>query len=323
MKKFLFLLAFVSSFAFAEASFDQVQGLIAQQNYSAAAAGLETIIQNHPKSAKAFYSMAQAQAGLGNLEKANKALSIATGLDPTLSFASSSQVQSLREAITPQTKKIEAVDDTHVIRNTILIIMILALAYIVYTVYRRNKDAEEGSGYAGSSGPKNPGPDDDYHKASPSDQAYMREHNMAPKPKVYASATKSTTTTTASSNPAPVYVAPSSQPPTVVNNHYGSNNDGLVTGMILGNMMGNHHDHTTIIEKEVVREVPSKSYSSPVDTSWDNSNSKSSSWDDTPSRSSSWDSSSSSSSSSSWSSSSDSSSSWDSGSSSSSSDSSW
>ena len=318
MKKFLFALAFVSTFAFAEASFDQIEKLIGQQQYAAAEQGLEGIIKNHPNSAKAYYAMAQTQAGLGNQQKAQYALNKARGIDPDLNFATPDNVQKLQEAITPQVKKIEVVEESHFWRNLFLILLAGGIGYGLYRFFNRKDDETNPSG---SSGPKPSGPDDDYHKASPSDKAYMREHNMAPKTKVYAES-KPTAKVSAPVTPAPVYSAPITQPaPQVVNNHYGSSNDGLLTGVILGNMMSNHHDHTTIIEKEVVREVPSKSYSSPVDTSWDDSNSKSSSWSDTPSRSSSWDSDSSSSSSSSWSSSSDSSSSWDSGSSSS--DSSW
>lgn len=326
MKKFLFLLAFVSTFAFAEASFDQVQGLIAQQNYAAAAAGLEQIIQNHPKSAKAFYSMAQAQAGLGNLEKAQKALNIAQGLDPTLSFASSSQVQSLREAITPQAAKIESVE-SHFWRNFFAAILMLGFAVGLWMYVSRKKgDAEEGSGYAST--PKPTPPTD-----SPSDKAYMKERGLDKEPVIVTKpkAEKTTTTTTASRPaPAPTYVAPAPQPvysapqPTHTTTVVNQSNDGLLTGMLIGNMLSHHDHHDRVIEREVVREVPSKSYesSSSRSSSWD-SDSSSSSWDSDSSsskRSSSWDSDSSSSSSS-WSSSDSSSSSWDS--SSSSSDSSW
>lgn len=145
MKKFLVAIMFglMAIAAQAEATFEQIEGLIQQQNYSAAAAGLEVIIQNHPKSAKAFYAMAQAQAGMGNLEKAQKALNIATGLNPTLDFAPASSVASLKQAITPQVKKIESIEETHTVRNTILVIFVLALGVVVYMVYRRNKDAEE------------------------------------------------------------------------------------------------------------------------------------------------------------------------------------
>ena len=73
MKKLLLLLAFVSIAAFAEPSFNQVETLIGNQQYAAAEQGLEQIIKNHPNSAKAYYAMAQAQAGLGNQEKARYA----------------------------------------------------------------------------------------------------------------------------------------------------------------------------------------------------------------------------------------------------------
>jgi uncharacterized membrane protein YgcG len=148
MKKFLVTLAIglASVTAFAEATFDQIEGLIQQQNYAAAAQGLEVIIQNHPKSAKAFYAMAQAQAGLGNLEKANKALNIATGLNPTLDFAPSSSVASLKQAITPQTSKIEAVEESHALRNFVLFVMFAGFAaamYFLYSVYARKQEEEQ------------------------------------------------------------------------------------------------------------------------------------------------------------------------------------
>jgi tetratricopeptide (TPR) repeat protein len=326
VKKFIMILALVATSAFAEPSFTQIQDLIGRQQYSAAAQGLEQIIHNHPNSAKAFYSMAQAQAGLGNLDKARYALDKATGLDPTLSFASESQVQSLREALTPQVAKIEKVEESHFWRNLVLILFAVGIGFIIYRVYKNNKKADEDYNASFSPvKPINPAPDD-YNSASPSDKAYMREHNMAPKPEAYIYKSKPVERKEEKkevrvSTPAPSYSAPTPQPvahTTVVNN---SSNDGLLTGMILGNMMSDHHHHDRIIEREVVREVPVKSSesSSSRSSSWDSDDS-SSSWSSgssSSSRSSSWDSDSSSSSSS-WSSSSDSSSSWDSGSSSSS-----
>ena len=145
MKRFLVAVMFglMAIAAQAEASFDQIEGLIQQKNYAAAASGLEGIIQNHPKSAKAFYAMAQAQAGLGNLEKANKALTIATGLNPTLDFAPEGSVKKLKDAITPQTAKIEYIEESHTVRNTILVMFVIALGFVAYTVFRRNQEAEE------------------------------------------------------------------------------------------------------------------------------------------------------------------------------------
>jgi hypothetical protein len=131
----------------AEATFDQIQGLIQQQQYAAAAQGLEVIIQNHPKSAKAFYAMAQAQAGLGNQEKAQKALNIATGLNPTLDFAPASSVQSLKDAITPQVKKIESIEESHTARNVMILLVLAVSGFAIWFAYgqvkiKREEDAE-------------------------------------------------------------------------------------------------------------------------------------------------------------------------------------
>jgi len=131
----------------AEATFDQIQGLIQQHQYAAAAQGLEVIIQNHPKSAKAFYAMAQAQAGLGNQEKAQKALNIATGLNPTLDFAPASSVASLKEAITPQTKKIESIEESHTARNVMILLVLAVSGFAIWFAYgqvkiKREEDAE-------------------------------------------------------------------------------------------------------------------------------------------------------------------------------------
>ena len=83
------MLMMATATVLAEACFSQIESLIEQRQYGAAAQGLEEIIKNHPQSAKAFYAMSQAQAGLGNLEKAQYALNKAKSLDPALKFASS------------------------------------------------------------------------------------------------------------------------------------------------------------------------------------------------------------------------------------------
>ena len=318
MKKLIMILALVATSAFAEPSFNQVQDLIGRQQYSAAEAGLVEIIKNHPNSAKAYYSMAQAQAGLGNLDKARYALDKATGLDPTLGFATESQVQSLRSAITPQVAKIEQVEEGHFWRNFAYFVMFALFGwacYFMWCTYNRKRDEDEGTYSFNPVTPVSPTPSP--KKEEPVVKATKAEV-YRPKTETPKETVRATPAYTA---PAPVYSAPAPQPvahTTVVNN---SSNDGLLTGMILGNMMSHHHDHDRVIEREVVREVPVRSSesSSSRSSTWDSDDS-SSSWSSSSSsssRSSSWDSDSSSSSSS-WSSSSDSSSSWDSGSSSSS-----
>lgn len=145
MKKFLatIVLGLASMTAFAEASFEQIEGLIQQKNYAAAASGLEGIIQNHPKSAKAFYAMAQAQAGLGNLEKANKALTIATGLNPTLDFAPEGSVKKLKDAITPQTAKIEYIEESHTGRNVMILLLLVVTGFAGWFGYKEIKRKQE------------------------------------------------------------------------------------------------------------------------------------------------------------------------------------
>jgi len=330
MKKILvaFMFGLMAIAAHAEATFDQIQVLIEQRQYQAAEKGLEVIIANHPKSAKAFYAMAQAQAGLGNQEKAQKALDLATGLNPTLDFAPASSVASLKEAITPQVKKIEAIEESHFGRNIVLFGMFILFAvamYFLYSVYARKKEQEDeankkGGGTCpmgfGSTPPSTPPSTPSSNPTTTAKREYASAYTPTPRP-AYQGPTQSVA-------PAPTYSAPAPTHTTVVNNS--SSGSDLLTGVLIGNMLsGSHHDTTRVVEREVIREVPAPSRSS----SWDDTPStpapsKSSTWDDTPStpsRSSSWDddSSSSSKSSSSWSSSSDSSSSssWDSGSSSS------
>jgi tetratricopeptide (TPR) repeat protein len=146
MKKFLIiaLLSLASVASFAEATFDQIEGLIQQKNYAAAEAGLEVIIKNHPNSAKAFYAMAQAQAGLGNQEKALKALNIATGLNPTLDFAPEGSVQKLKQAITPQTAKIEAIEESHTARNVMIFLVILVSGFAIwFAIGQAKRKAED------------------------------------------------------------------------------------------------------------------------------------------------------------------------------------
>lgn len=328
MKKLLAIVLLAISFgAFAEASFDEIEGLIRNKNYAAAASGLEGIIANHPKSAKAFYAMAQAQAGLGNLEKANKALTIATGLNPSLDFAPEGSVQKLKEAITPQQAKIEAVEDSHVFAN-ILIALALAIFVSVGFLWFKQRQEEQTA--------KEEADREEFkRRMRQAADDHVKSVNAQPIKPATPSASYASSYTPRpaySGNTSSVSSTPSVTPaPTVVNNHYGSSNDGLLTGILIGDMMNSHHHDTTrVVEREVIREVPAPSRDSSWDDTPSRSNSRSSSWDDdsssrSSSRSSSWDSdSSSSSSSSSWSSSSsDSSSSWDSGSSSSDSSSSW
>ena len=329
MKKLLAVFAFAFAItSFAEPTFQQIEGLINNHQYQAAELGLEQIIQSHPQSAKAFYAMAQAQAGLGNLEKAQFALNKAKGLDPELKFASSSNIESLEQAITPQTAKIEVVTESHFWRDFMYFVLfcVFAVALVFfYGVYARKRDEDDGNkGSSGGVPPITPVPPTPRSTYTPTPSA--TSYTSTPS----ATSAPSMASPTINATPAPVYH--SAPQPAVVNNNYGGGNDGFVTGMLVGEMLNSHSHETVIIERPApVYVEPAPVYTAPQrDTSWDTPS--------TPSRSSSWDSddSSSSKSSSSWfsdssrdssdswsSSSSDSGSSWSDSSSSDSSSSDW
>ena len=360
MKKFLatLVIGIASLTAHAEATFDQIQMLIQQQNYSAAEKGLEEIIRNHPKSAKAFYAMSQAQAGLGNQEKAKKALDIATGLNPTLDFAPQSSVASLKEAITPQVKKIESIEESHTGRNLLIVLLLVIVGGTIYVLYNRKKDEEEAKRQAGLAQLKAEREAEmarqrERDRQEEAERQALRQHpnysNERFDPKnpdvLLPKKTKAPLKAEADADAAmklreaqyrleraeakaneeaalargrESFARMNSTPAPTV--IHTNNGSDMLTGVLIGNMISgsHHHDHETT--RVVEREVIREVPAS-----------RSSSWDDTPStssssRSSSWDDDSSSKSSSSWSSSSsssDSSSSWSSSDSSSSSSSSW
>lgn len=313
--------------AHAEPTFNQVQTLIAQQEYRAAEKGLEEIIKNHPNSAKAFYAMAQAQAGLGNLTKAQHALDKAMGLNPALDFAPQSSVDNLKQAIHPQVAKIEIIEESHFWRNVFLGFLFGVIGYIGYVLYDNHQKSMKRQ--------------EQREKEAAERYAQWKKTMFETKPKNEVKAELKTpvvSSSFASVSPTPTIqktevrtspsgynASPAVTPAPVVVNNTTSNNSA--TDFMLGAMMGhvltaNNSSHKEVVREKVIeREVPVETKSS----SWDEAPippSRSSTWDSDSSskRSSSWDddSSSSSKSSSSWSSSSsDSSSSWDSGSSSS------
>ena len=73
--------------------------MIDKQQYKQAVLALTIISNNHPASSKVQYTLAQAQAGLGNLPAAKDALDRAIALNPKLDFVSASQVNELSSII--------------------------------------------------------------------------------------------------------------------------------------------------------------------------------------------------------------------------------
>ena len=105
MKQLLSILL-LSICLYAEATFDQVQSMIDKQQYKQAVLALTIISNNHPASSKVQYTLAQANAGLGNLPAAKEALDRAIALNPKLDFVSASQVNELSSIInTPRVIK--------------------------------------------------------------------------------------------------------------------------------------------------------------------------------------------------------------------------
>lgn len=337
MKNFIaaIVLAFSALFmhtAHAEASFDQIQTLIQKQEYRAAEKGLEEIIHNHPNSAKAFYAMAQAQAGLGNLTKAQHALDKAMGLNPELSFAPKSSVENLKQAIHPQVAKIEVIEESHFWRNFFVLLLIITGASTAFYFYDKNekqkkrqkildeeietarKKRYEESIERMKKFEKERLETRAKEKAAGINVEKITKPESAKDQKIYAGGSPNTPVAVPVSTP--VHTSP------VVVNNTTSNNSAtdFMLGAAMGHILTANSHKETVREREVIREVE-KPQESPKSSSWDDSpavSTRSSSWDDSSSssRSSSWDDSSSSSRSSSWSSSSDSSSSsWDSGSS--------
>ena len=98
MKQLLSILL-LSICLYAEATFDQVQSMIDKQQYKQAVLALTIISNNHPASSKVQYTLAQANAGLGNLPAAKEALDRAIALNPKLDFVSASQVNELSSII--------------------------------------------------------------------------------------------------------------------------------------------------------------------------------------------------------------------------------
>lgn len=142
MKKLLLIILATISL-YAEATFEQVQKMIDKQEYGQAKLALTIITQNHPNSAKAFYSLAQANAGLGDLPSARAALNQAQALNPTLNFVPLSQVEKLRQAIQPQTALIAKVEEpSHWFRNLILIIILGVLGFFGYKRFKQSQKAD-------------------------------------------------------------------------------------------------------------------------------------------------------------------------------------
>ena len=307
MKKLLLSMLAAASL-YAEASFDQIQSLIDKQQYKQAVLALNIIADNHPNSSKVQYTLAQAQAGLGNLPAAREALDKAIAINPKLDFVPVKQVEELSKTInTVQViRKVE--QESHWFLWSAG--AIATLTAIWYFFFREPKSCTK--------------PTVKPEQPAYTSRPYRSTSTYSRRPDDTSSPVMSTT-----SGYHPSYSRPNGKP-SEVHHYYHDQSRGsdlgttilasAATAAVVSSLMDddshNHRSDSTESYRPsyVTPEVlPSSSWndSTPsIDTSWEDTSStssKSSSWDDSSSSSSSW-SDSSSSSSDSWSSSSDSSS---------------
>lgn len=288
MKSLLLIISLVMAL-FAEPSFQDVQSMIEHQQFKQAKLALTIINNNHPNSSKVYYTLAQANAGLGDLPAAKDALDHAKALNPKLDFATASQLADLEQAITPQAHLVKPVESSYF--YLWMFGFTIVIGGVVYYVTRKPKPTLK---------PEQPSTKYSYTPTPPS------------------SGSSSTTSTS-------TYVDPTPSKPTEVHHHHHSDSGMGTAGTILtagltaaavSSMMDHHQATPIVIHNEYPEYTSRSSYSEPTSSSWEDSkpsytSTHSSDYEDSTSRSSSWSDSSSSSSSWSDSSSSSSSSSWD------------
>lgn len=274
MKQLLSILL-LSICLYAEATFDQVQSMIDKQQYKQAVLALSVIADNHPNSSKVQFTLAQAQAGLGNLPAAKEALDRAIALNPKLDFVPASQVEELSKTINA-VRVIKRVEES---TNWTLWILLMVGTSFVVAFFLRSKPKPEApkpdSKYEPTPAPKPYSPNSGTAKADP----VISESYTAPTPG-FARQYESRYNHRDSTTPIP-------SRPTEVHHHHTTNNNGsdvLTTMAVAGvtaaavSMAMDHNDR------------PTHSYQpEPISSSWNDDSSTSSTWDSpSESTSSSW-----------------------------------
>ena len=300
MKQLLSILL-LSICLYAEATFDQVQSMIDKQQYKQAVLALTIISNNHPASSKVQYTLAQANAGLGNLPAAKEALDRAIALNPKLDFVSASQVNELSSIINaPRVIKPVEPESHWFIWLLSITSVSLVIAYFI-----RNKkssklstpDIKPSTKYSPSS---NKSTDTIYNdepikptSVNPTNgRSYSEPPKEAPSKPVY--------------NRISSYEPARTSRPTEVHHHHSASKSDVFTTLATAGLTAAAVSYIMDDDKP---EQPTHSYQpEPISSSWNDDSSTSSTWDSpSESTSSSWKDDSSSSSDS-WSSSSDSSS---------------
>ena len=275
MKQLLSILL-LSICLYAEATFDQVQSMIDKQQYKQAVLALTIISNNHPASSKVQYTLAQANAGLGNLPAAKEALDRAIALNPKLDFVSASQVNELSSIINAP-RVIKPVEpESHWF---IWLLSITGVSFVIaYFIKQNNKSSK------------------------------LSTPDIKPSTK-YSPSSKYTSTVNPTNGRSSYEPTRTSRPAEVHHHHSTGKSDVLTTVATAGLTAA---AVSYMMDDNDKPEQPTHSYQpEPISSSWNDDSSTSSTWDSpSESTSSSWNDNSSSSSDS-WSSSSDSSSSSD------------
>ena len=293
MKQLLSILL-LSICLYAEATFDQVQSMIDKQQYKQAILALTMISNNHPASSKVQYTLAQANAGLGNLPAAKEALDRAITLNPKLDFVSASKVNELSSIINAP-RVIKPVEpESHWF---IWLLSITGVSFAVAYFLKQNKKSSKLS-------TPNIKPSTKYSPSSKhtstvnptNSRSYSEPPKEAPSKPVY--------------NRTSSYEPARTSRPAEVHHHHSTGKSDVFTTLATAGLTAAAVSYIMDDDKP---EQPTHSYQpEPISSSWNDSSSISSTWDSpAESTSSSWNDDSSSSSDS-WSSSSDSSSTSDS-----------
>lgn len=265
MKQLLSILL-LSICLYAEATFDQVQSMIDKQQYKQAVLALTIISNNHPASSKVQYTLAQANAGLGNLPAAKEALDKAIALNPKLDFVSASQVNELSSIINAP-RVIKPVEpESHWF---IWLLSITGVSFVIaYFIKQNNKasrlstpDVKPSTKYSPSSehtGTAKPAP------VNPTnDRSYSEPPKEAPSRPVY--------------NRTSSYEPTRTSRPAEVHHHHSASKSDVFTTLATAGLTA---AAVTYLMDDDKSEQPTHSYQpEPISSSWDDDSSTSSTWD--------------------------------------------
>ena len=269
MKQLLSILL-LSICLYAEATFDQVQSMIDKQQYKQAVLALTIIANNHPTSSKVQYTLAQAQAGLGNLPAAKEALDRAIALNPKLDFVLPSQVNELSSIINAP-RIIKPVEpESHWF---IWLLSITGVSLVIaYFIRNNNKSSKLSTPDIKPSTKYSPSPSKSADFVTPVNSTYSRSYSEPSKPIT------------------PSYEPTRTSRPTEVHHHHSNSKSDVFTTLATAGLTAAAVSYIMDDDKP---EQPTHSYQpEPISSSWDDDSSSSdssSTWDNpTESTSSSW-----------------------------------